>query len=161
MPSFDIVSKVDKHELDNALQQARKEIGQRFDFRNTTTEIEETKEGLVVKSTSDGRIEATWDVLAERLVKRGVPIVAFTREKILPGGNNTFRQVIKMQVGVPSDKARDIIKLVKDSKLKVQASIQGDTVRISGKKKDDLQECMALLRRTDFKIALQFENFRD
>lgn len=161
MPSFDIVSKIDTHELDNALQQARKEIGQRFDFRDTQTEVEETKDGLVLKSNAEGRLDAAWEVISGRLAKRGVPLAAFAREKVELAGGATVRQLVKMQVGVPTEKAREILKLVKDSKLKVQASIQGDTVRIAGKKRDDLQEVMALLRKADFKIALQFENFRE
>lgn len=161
MPSFDIVSEIDKHELDNALTQARKEIGQRFDFRNTTTTIEETKDGLVLKSNSDGRIDAAWDVLAERLVKRGVPLIAFERQKIEEAGGSMVRQLVKMQQGIATEKAKEIIRLIKDSKLKVQAQIQGNAVRVSGKKRDDLQEVMAMLRRTELKIAMQFNNFRD
>ncbi len=161
MPSFDIVSEINKHELDNALTQARKEIGQRFDFRNTTTTIEETKDGLVIKSNSDGRIDAAWDVLAERLVKRGVPLIAFERQKIEEAGGSMVRQLVKMQQGIATEKAKEIIRLIKDSKLKVQGQIQGNAVRVSGKKRDDLQEVMAMLRRTDLKIAMQFNNFRD
>ncbi len=161
MPSFDVVSKIDKHELDNALQQARKEIGQRYDFRGTGTEIEETKEGLVLRSNAEGRLEAAWDVVSERLVRRGVPLVAFDRQKMESAGGDTVRQLVKMQVGIASDKARELVKLVKDSKLKVQAAIQGDTVRVTGKKRDDLQEAIALIKKADLKIAVQFENFRE
>src|SRR5262249_11320192 len=113
MPSFDIVSEINKHELDNALQQARKEIGQRFDFRNTATVVEETKEGLVLKANAEGRIDAAWDLLCERFVKRGVPIVAFSRGNIEQGGGGIVRQLLKMQVGIAQDKAREIIKLIK------------------------------------------------
>ncbi len=161
MPSFDIVSEIDKHELDNALQQARKEIAQRFDFRGTSAEIEQTKDGLVLRANAEGRVDAAWDVLSEKLVKRGVPLIAFTREKMEPAGGSTMRQIVKMQVGISAEKGKEINKLIKDSKLKVQSSIQGDTVRVAGKKRDDLQAAMALLRGKDLGIALQFKNFRD
>jgi cyclic-di-GMP-binding protein len=161
MPSFDIVSEINKHELDNALTQARKEIGQRFDFRGTDTEIEELEDGLVLKSNSDGRLDAAWDVLTERMVKRGIPLMAFDRQKIEEAGGNRVRQLVKMQQGIPAEKARVIVKLIKESKLKVTSAIQGDAVRVSGKKRDDLQEAIALLRKSDLDLAIQFNNFRD
>jgi len=161
MPSFDIVSKIDVHELDNALQQAKKEIGQRFDFRNTDTGIEQTGEGLVLRANAEGRIDAAWEVLAEKLARRGVPLVAFERGTFEPAGGHTVRQVVTMQVGIPIEKARELVKRVKESKIKVQVSIQGDEVRVSGKKRDDLQAAIALIKGVDLGIAMQFTNFRE
>ncbi len=161
MPSFDIVSKIDMHELDNALQQARKEITQRYDFRGTNTTIEQTSEGLVLRASAEGRLDAAWDVLAEKLVRRGVPLVAFERGNIDKAGGSTVRQVVSMQVGIPVEKARELVKRLKESKIKVQASIQGDEVRVTGKRRDDLQAAMTLVRAAELGIAMQFTNFRD
>ena len=161
MPSFDVVSKIDTHELDNALQQAHKEIAQRFDFRNTNTGIEEKDGGITITANADGRIDAAWDVLSEKLARRKIPLEAFTRGEIEPAAGGNVRQSITMQVGIPTDKAKEMVKAIKGAKIKVQAAIQGDTLRVTGKKRDDLQEVMALLRKGDFKIAMQFENFRD
>jgi uncharacterized protein YajQ (UPF0234 family) len=161
MPSFDIVSKLDGHELDNALQQARKEVAQRFDFRGTETSLEQTAEGIVLRANAEGRIDAAWDVLSEKLVRRGLPLVAFARGKLEPGSAGSVRQLVTMQVGIPIEKARELVKRLKESKLKVQASIQGDEVRVSGKKRDDLQAAIALIRTLELGIAMQFTNFRE
>ena len=161
MPSFDIVSKLDAQELDNALNQARKEIAQRFDFKGTGTEVEKTDAGIVLRSESEGRVEAAWDVLAGKLVRRGLPLEAFTRGKIEPAGGKTQRQVVTTQEGIPQDAGKKIIKLIKDQKLKVQASIQGDTVRVTGKKRDDLQAAIQAVKAADLGIAMQYVNFRD
>jgi uncharacterized protein YajQ (UPF0234 family) len=161
MPSFDIVSKLDPQELDNALNQARKEIAQRFDFKGTGTEIDQGDAGIVLRSESEGRVEAAWDVLAGKLVRRGLPLEAFTRGKIEPAGGKTQRQTVTTQEGIPQDAARKILKLLKDQKLKVQASIQGDTVRVSGKKRDDLQAAIQAVKGADLGVAMQFVNFRD
>jgi cyclic-di-GMP-binding protein len=161
MPSFDIVSKIDIHELDNALQQARKEIVQRFDFRGTSTTIEQTSDGLVLRANAEGRLEAAWDVLSEKLVRRGLPLIAFSRGPVEKAGGSTVRQLVTMQVGIPTEKARELVKRIKESKLKVQASIQGDEVRISGKKRDDLQAAIALIKTAELGIAMQFTNFRE
>lgn len=161
MPSFDVVSKIDMHELDNALQQARKEIAQRFDFRGTETSIEQSSEGIVLRANAEGRLNAAWDVLAEKLVRRGLPLIAFSRGDLEKAGGSTVRQLVAMQVGIPTDKARELVKLLKGSKIKVQTSIQGDEVRISGKKRDDLQAAIALVRTADLGIAMQFTNFRE
>jgi uncharacterized protein YajQ (UPF0234 family) len=161
MPSFDIVSKINTHELDNALQQARKEVAQRFDFRGTDTTLEQTDDGIVMRSNAEGRLDAAWDVLSEKLIRRGLPIAAFERGKVEPASGQSVRQLVKIQVGIPIEKARELVKSLKDSKLKVQASIQGDEVRVSGKKRDDLQAAMAIIRKLDLGIAMQFTNQRE
>jgi len=161
MPSFDIVSKVDKQELDNAVNQAKKEIAQRFDFKGTDTVIELGDTGITLRSSSEGRVEAAWDVLAGKLVRRGLALEAFDRGAIEPAGGKTQRQVVSIQEGIPQDAGRKIVKLVKDAKLKVQASIQGDVVRVSGKKRDELQSVISLVKGAELGIAMQYVNFRD
>jgi len=161
MPSFDVVSKLDLAEVDNAINQAQKELGQRFDFRGTETTVERTEEGVVLKSNAEARLTAGYKVLEEKLVKRKVSLKSLDSQKAEPAGGSTWRQLIKLKQGVVQEKAKEIVKLLKDMKMKVQASIQGDTVRISGKKKDDLQEAIAFLRTKDLDLPLQFVNFRD
>lgn len=161
MPSFDIVSKIDKGELDNALNQARKEIAQRFDFKGTGATIDLSDEGVTLRADSEGRVDATWDVLAGKLVRRGVPLEAFSRGTIDPAGGKTYRQMVKIQEGIPTEEARKIVRLIKDRKMKVQAAIQGDVVRVSGKKRDDLQEAMQAVKGAELGIAMQFTNYRD
>jgi uncharacterized protein YajQ (UPF0234 family) len=161
MPSFDVVSKVPMHEVDNALQQAKKEIATRFDFRDTRTEIDESAEGIVIRSGSEGRLEAGRKVFEEKLVKRGVSLRALDPQKVEPAAKGTYRQVVKIREGISTEKAREIVKLLKDSKLKVQAAILGDQVRVSGKSKDELQAAIRELRGKDFGVDLQFTNFRD
>ncbi|MDF1564731.1 MAG: YajQ family cyclic di-GMP-binding protein [Deltaproteobacteria bacterium] len=161
MPSFDIVSKVDRQELDNALNQARKEISQRYDFKGTDAAIESSEKGLILKANSEGRVDAIWEVLLGRLVRRGLAPEAFTRGKHEAVGTRGARQTISIQEGIPEDAAKKITKLIKGSKLKVQAAIQGDVVRITGKKRDDLQAAMQLLKGEQLEIAMQFVNFRD
>lgn len=161
MPSFDIVSKLDRHEVDNAVNQAIKEVGTRFDFRDTGTSIEQNEEGIVLRSNSEGRLEAAKGVLEDKIVKRKVALAALDAQEPAQAGGQSWRQLIKLKEGVEQDKAKEIVKAIKDSKLKVQASIQGDLVRVTGKKKDDLQECIAFLRSKDFDLPLQYVNFRD
>jgi len=159
--SFDIVSKVDLQEVSNAIQQALKEIHTRFDLKNSKSTIElEGKEAVVLHSEDEFKLKAVNDVLQQRLVKRGVPLKALTYGTIEPAAGSTVRQRISMQQGIPTEKAREIVKLIKDSKKKVQASIQGDTVRVSGKDRDTLQEIIALLRNTDLGIDMTFTNYR-
>ena len=159
--SFDIVSKVDLQEVSNAIQQALKEIHTRFDLKNSKSTIElEGKEAVVLQSEDEFKLKAVNDVLQQRLVKRGVPLKALTYGTIEPAAGSTVRQRISMQQGIPTEKAREIVKLIKDSKKKVQASIQGDTVRVSGKDRDTLQEIIALLRNTDLGIDMTFTNYR-
>lgn len=161
MPSFDIVSKIDKQELDNALNQAKKEIAQRFDFRGTDTKVEKTDQGIVLESNSDGRLDAAWDVLVSKLVRRGLPIEAFGRGEVKKASGGRVRQLVTMQEGIPQDEAKKIVRLIKETKLKVQAQIQGDSLRVSGKKRDDLQAVIKMLKDAKLGIAMQFSNFRD
>jgi uncharacterized protein YajQ (UPF0234 family) len=161
MPSFDVVSELDHHEVDNAVNQANKELSQRYDFKGTDSSVEKTEEGLVVRSNSEGRLDAARDVLESKMVKRKVSLKSLDPQKPQPAGGQTWRQLIKLQEGISKEKAKDIVKKVKDSKMKVQGSIQGDVVRISGKKRDDLQACIAMLKEEDFGLPLSFKNFRD
>ena len=159
--SFDIVSKVDLQEVSNAIQQALKEIHQRFDLKDSRSGIElEGKDAVVLASQDDFKLKAVNDILQAKLVKRGVPLKALTYGKIEPAAGSTVRQKISLQQGIPTEKAREIVKVIKDSKKKVQASIQGDFVRVSGRDRDTLQEIIALLRQKDFGIDMQFTNYR-
>ena len=159
--SFDIVSKVDLQEVSNAIQQALKEIHQRFDLKDSKSNIElEGKDAIILTSQDDYKLKAVTDILSTKLVKRGVPLKALNYEKIEPAAGSTVRQKVTMQQGVPTEKAREIVKTIKESKKKVQASIQGDFVRVSGKDRDTLQEIMAILRQKDFGIDMQFTNYR-
>lgn len=161
MPSFDVVSKVNMMEVDNALQQSQREIGTRFDFRDTGTTLEKTAEGIVLVSNSESRLEAALDVLQGKMVRRGVSLKHLDPQKAQPGGRNTFRQLVKIKEGIDRDNARKIVELVKESKLKVQAAIHEDAVRITGKNKDDLQSAIRLLKGTELPIETQYINFRD
>lgn len=159
--SFDIVSKVDLQEVSNAIQNALKEVHTRFDLKDTKSNIAlEGKEEIVLSSSEEYKLKAVNDILQTKLVKRGVPMKALTYGPVEAAAGSTVRQKIKMQQGIPVEKARDIVKKIKDSKKKVQASIQGDTVRVSGKDRDALQEIIALLRQSDFGIDMQFTNYR-
>lgn len=162
MPSFDVVSKVDWAEFGNALLQAQKEIGQRFDFRNTETSLEKNEEGVVIIASALDRAKAALVVLEEKLVKRKVSLKHLDRQEPGKGPRGTVRLLVKLKEGIETEKAKQIVKIVKDSKLKVQASIHEDSVRVSGKKKDELQETMRLLRAAEsLGLDLQFTNFRD
>jgi cyclic-di-GMP-binding protein len=162
MPSFDVVSKVDWAEFGNALLQAQKEIGQRFDFRNTETSLEKNEEGIVILANAVDRCKAALVVLEEKLVKRKVSLKHLDKQDPGKGPRGTTRLLVKLKEGIETEKAKLIVKLVKDSKLKVQASIHEDSVRINGKKKDDLQEAMRVLRSAEnLELDLQFTNFRD
>jgi uncharacterized protein YajQ (UPF0234 family) len=160
--SFDIVSKVDLQEVSNAIQNALKEIHTRFDLKDSKSDIQlEGKEAMVLSSSDEYKLKAVTDILQSKLVKRGVPIKALNYDVVEPAAGSSVRQKITMQQGIPIEKAREIVKLIKDSKKKVQASIQGDTVRVSGKDRDALQEIIALLRAHDFGIDMQFTNYRN
>ncbi len=161
MPSFDVVSKLEHHEVDNAIDQARREVSQRFDFKGTDTEIEKTEEGIVIRSNSEGRCTAAYDVLTEKMVKRKVSLKALDPEDPKPAGGSTHRMLIKLKEGVDQDTARAIVKLLKESKTKVQAAIQGDVVRVSHKKRDALQEAIQLIKAQELALPLQFQNFRE
>ena len=161
--SFDITSNVDLQEVDNALNQARKEVAQRYDFKGAKATIEfDTKESkLVLVADDEFKLNALWEIVQTRLVRRNVPTKNLTRGTPVPAGNSTVRQEIALQQGIPSEKAKDIVKFLKDAKLKrVQASIQGDQLRITSPSKDDLQDAMRVLREQDFGVALQFGNYR-
>lgn len=162
MPSFDIVSELNLMEVENAFQQARKELAQRFDFKGTATDLERQQDGaILVKANSEGRAEAALAVLMEKLAKRSVPLEGLDPQKVEPASGGHVRQVVKLKKGIKQEDAKKIVALVKESGMKVQASIQGDAVRISGKKKDDLQQAMALVRGAKLGIPLQFQNFRE
>ena len=161
--SFDITSNVDLQEVDNALNQARKEVAQRYDFKGAKASIEfDTKESkLILIADDDFKLNALWEIISTRLVRRNVPVKNLSRGTAQPAANSTIRQEIALQQGIPTEKARDIVKFIKDAKLKkVQAAIQGDQLRVSGKKKDALQDVQALLRNADLDVPLQFTNYR-
>jgi len=160
--SFDIVSRVDLQEVSNAIQNALKEVHTRFDLKDSKSDIQlEGKEAMVLSSVDEYKLKAVTDILQGKLVKRGVLIKALTYGAVEPAAGSTVRQKVTMQQGIPIEKAREIVKVIKDSKKKVQASIQGDTVRVSGKDRDALQEVIALLRGRDFGIDMQFTNYRN
>jgi cyclic-di-GMP-binding protein len=161
--SFDITSNVDLQEVDNALNQARKEVAQRYDFKGAKASIDfDAKESkLVLAAEDEFKVNALWEIVSTRLVRRNVPVKNLNRGAAVAAANSTVRQEITLQQGIPSDTAKDIVKYLKDAKLKkVQASIQGDQLRITSGSKDDLQEVMRLLREQDFGVALQFGNYR-
>lgn len=160
MPSFDVVSKLDHHEVDNAVDQAQREIATRFDFKDTGTEIEKNQDGIALRSTTEGRLEGALKVLEDKMVKRKVSLKSLDPQKPQQSGQ-TWRQLVKLKEGVDTDRAKQIVKTIKDRKMKVQAAIQGDLVRVTGKKRDDLQEAIALLKGEDFGLPLQFVNFRE
>ena len=160
--TFDIVSKVDLQEVSNAIQNALKEVRTRFDLKDSKSDIQlEGTEAIVLSSADEYKLKAVNDILQGKLVKRGVPLKALTYGPVEPAAGSTARQRITMQQGIPTEKAREIVKVIKDSKKKVQAAIQGDTVRVSGKDRDTLQEIIALLRQKDFGIDMQFTNYRN
>ena len=159
--SFDVVSKIDLQEVSNAIQQALKEIHTRFDLKDSKSKIEmEGKEAVVLQSIDEFKLKAVNDVFQQKLVKRGVPLKGLSYGAVETALGGTARQRITMQQGIPIEKAREIVKLIKNSKKKVQASIQGDLVRVSGKDRDTLQEIITMLRQQDFGIDMQFTNYR-
>lgn len=161
MPSFDIVSKVQMHEVDNAVQQASKEVATRYDFKDSDTSIERTPEGIQLESNSQGKVDATLSVLQEKLVRRKVSLKAIDPQPSTKAGGDRVRQLVKLNQGIAIEKAKEVVKFIKTSGLKVQASIQDDQVRVTGKKRDDLQSAIQAMRAHDFGIELQFENYRD
>jgi uncharacterized protein YajQ (UPF0234 family) len=162
MPSFDVVSEVNRQELKNAVDQAQREIGQRYDFKDTNSTIEQNELALTLRTSSEDRLRALKTVLEERLVKRGVSLRGLDWGKIEAATGDTVRQVVTVKVGISSDKAREINKLIKEKAPKgVSTQTQGDSIRVSSKKRDDLQTAISLLKSTDLGIPLQFVNFRD
>jgi uncharacterized protein YajQ (UPF0234 family) len=160
--SFDVVSKIDLAEVSNAVQQAMKEIIQRYDLKDSHSNIElkEKDLKLILASQDEYKLKAVTEILGQKLVKRQVPLKGLSYGTVTPAAGSTVRQEVSLQQGIPVEKARDIVKKIKDSKLKVQASIQGDFVRVSGKDRDTLQSAIKLLRESDFGIDMQFINFR-
>ena len=159
--SFDVASKVDMQEVRNAIDQALKEVHQRFDLKTSHSEITlEGQEAIQLASDGEYHLEAVKDILSQKLVKRGVSLKNLTYGKLEPAAGKSVRQKISLQQGIPTEKAKEIVRLVKDSKKKAQASIQGDTVRISSEDRDALQEIIALLRGKDLGLELQFTNYR-
>jgi uncharacterized protein YajQ (UPF0234 family) len=162
MPTFDVVSEVDRQEVRNAVDQAQRELATRFDFKGTNSSIEQSELTLTLRSASEDRLRAVRQVLEERLVKRNVSLKGVDYAKVEEASGGTVRQVVTIRVGISSDKAREINKLIKDAGLKgIQSQTQGDQVRVTGKKRDDLQAVIQKLKAADLGIALQFTNFRD
>ncbi|HXG59404.1 MAG TPA: YajQ family cyclic di-GMP-binding protein [Thermoanaerobaculia bacterium] len=158
--SFDIVSKTEMQEVANAVQQAQKELAQRFDFKGSKSSIELTGEEIVLVSDDEGKLRSVRDIVESRLVKRQVSLKALEYGKVEAAAMGTVRQRARIVQGIESEKAKAIVKAIKDAKLKVQASIQGDQVRVTGRSKDDLQKAIAIVKGRDFGIPLQFTNYR-
>ncbi len=158
--SFDIVSKTDLQEVNNAVMQAQKELAQRFDFKGSKSSIELTGEELILISDDEGKLRSVKDILESKLVKRHVSLKAIDYQKLEDAAMGTVRQRAKIVQGIESEKAKAIVKAIKDAKLKVQASIQSDQVRVTGRNRDDLQKAIALVKENDFGIPLQFTNYR-
>jgi cyclic-di-GMP-binding protein len=159
--SFDIVCKVDMQEVTNALDQARREIDTRYDLKAVKNEVGLEENDIVVTTADDLKLKAIVDIIQSKLHRRGVPLKALTYGKVEDAAGSRRRQRITLQQGIPIEKAREIVKLVKDTKVKVQAAIQEDQVRVTGKNRDDLQKVIALLKDRDLGIALQFTNYRN
>jgi hypothetical protein len=158
--SFDVVSKTDMQEVANAVQQAQKELAQRFDFKGSQSSIELSGEELVLVSDDEGKLVSVKDILESKLVKRKVALKSLDYQKLEQASGGTVRQRVKIVQGIETEKAKAIVKTIKDAKVKVQASIQADQVRVVGRSKDDLQRAMSLVRETDYGIPLQFTNYR-
>ena len=162
MPSFDVVSEVDRQEVRNAIDQAQREISTRFDFKNTDSSIEQNELTFTLRTVTEDRLNALRTVLEEKLVKRGVSLKGLDYGKVEEATQNTVRQVVTVRVGISSDKAREINKMIKEKGPKgVSSQTQGESVRVTGKKRDDLQAVMTLLKGADLEIPLQFNNMRD
>jgi hypothetical protein len=164
MPSFDVTSTVDLQEVDNAVNQARKEVAQRYDFKGSKAAIDFDRMGATLTLTADDefKMQALWEVVETRMVRRKVPLKNLKRGEIERGANDTVRRVVTLQQGIPTEAAREIVKYIKDKKLrKVQPAIQADQLRISSPSRDELQSVIALLREQDFGVELQFGNYRE
>ena len=158
--SFDIVCKVDMQEVANALDQTRREVETRYDLKSSKNEVTLEKTDIVLLSADDMKLEAVVDILQSKLHRRGIPLKALTYGAVEDAAGGTRRQKISLQQGIPIEKAKEIVRLVKDSKVKVQASIHEDKVRVAGKNRDDLQTIIAMVREKDFGIAVSFDNYR-
>lgn len=160
MPSFDVVSEIDQHELTNAVDQTNREVGNRFDFKGSNSKVERGDGVLNIESQSDFQIKQIVDVLHQKMVKRGLDIRSLVEAEVELRGSRAYLS-ITVNEGIEKDLARKIVKMVKERKMKVQAAIQGEQVRITGKKRDDLQQAIAMLKESDIDQPLQFNNFRD
>jgi uncharacterized protein YajQ (UPF0234 family) len=160
--TFDIVSKIDLNEVLNAIQQTSKEVQTRYDLKDSKSSVElnEKEHKILLASSDEYKLKAVTEILGQKLVKRNVPLKGLQYGAVIPASHGSVRQEVTLQQGIPGDKAKDIVKTIKDSKLKVQASIQGDVVRVSGKDRDTLQQVIALLKAKDFGIDMQFTNYR-
>ena len=161
MPSFDVVSQVDMQEVRNAVDQAYREIANRYDFKGTDTKIDLSDEGISLESAAEGRVEAAIDVLKGRLVKRNVSLKSIAGGEIKPAAGGRSQAVFTLSQGIPQDAAKELSKTIRDAKLKVQVQIQGDQLRVQGKKRDDLQTAIQMLKELDYRLPLQYVNFRD
>jgi uncharacterized protein YajQ (UPF0234 family) len=158
--SFDIVSEINMQEMDNAVNQAVKELTSRFDFKGSKSSIELSGKEIILVSDDEGKLKSVVDILESKVIKRGISLKSLDYQKIEPAAGGTVRQVVKIKQGIDQENAKKIVKLIKDSKIKVQAAVQGDQVRVSGKSRDDLQAVIQMLKNTDLPIALQFTNYR-
>ena len=158
--SFDVVSEVDRAEISNAINQTMKEVGQRFDFKGSAARVALEDKELVLTAEDETRLRNMNDIFQQKLVRRGVPLKALSYGKAEPAAGGTLRQRVQIQQGIPQDKAKEIVKFIKDTKVKVQAAIQGDIVRVTGRDRDTLQEVIAQLKGKDFQINMQFTNYR-
>jgi len=158
--SFDIVSEVDRAEMTNAINQTIKEVRQRFDFKGSTATVAMEGQELVLTAEDETKLRNMNDIFQQKLVRRGVPLKALSYGDVDPAAGGTVRQRVQIQQGIPQDKAKEVVKFIKDSKAKVQASIQGEVVRVSGKDRDTLQDIIAKLKGKDFGIDMQFSNYR-
>ncbi|MEK6656143.1 MAG: YajQ family cyclic di-GMP-binding protein [Nitrospirota bacterium] len=160
--SFDIVSKIDLQEVRNAVDQAMKEIKQRFDFKGSKSDItlDDKEKAMILLSDDENKLKSVIDILQTKIIKRGISLKALTYEKLEQALGGTVRQKIKLQDGIPQENAKEIVRIIKDAKLKVQAQIQGDQLRITGKNRDDLQTVIALLKEKDLGVDMQFVNYR-
>ena len=161
MPSFDVVSDLDFNEVTNAVDQANREVGTRYDFKGSSANVEKLDKALQLYADSEFQLEQLSIIVYQKLAKRGIDVRAVEAGKIETVGGNKVKQALTLKTGIGKELAKEIVKLVKESKLKVQAAIQGEQVRITGKKRDDLQEAIAALRAKEFGMPLQFNNFRD
>jgi cyclic-di-GMP-binding protein len=161
MPSFDLVCELDRQELKNALDQVQREIKQRYDFRDSKSSIKEEGDTLLFISDDDFRMTALIDVFQNKVIKRSLSLKSFEFGKIEPGAGDTVKSTVKLVEGIDKEKAKDLVKKIKDLKLKVQAAIQDNQIRVTGKKRDDLQEVIAAIKGFDYPLPLNFENFRD
>lgn len=161
MPSFDIVSKVDMQEVDNAVNQAVKEIGQRYDFKGAKSEVTMEKDSIKILADDDFRLKAIVDILQSKFIKRGISPKALQYGKAETASGGMVRQIVTIQQGISKEKGKEVVAVIKDTKLKVQGQIQDDQVRVTGKNRDDLQEAIQALKGKDLGIELQFVNFRD